>query len=219
MDQFVAQIGLFLEHHGAWAGPLLGLIAFGESLAIIGLFVPATALMLMIGGLIGGGVIDPAPVFVWSVAGSVLGDALSYALGRKLGPRIYYRAPLNRHLPLVARTRLFFRNYGFWSVLIGRFLGPIRSTIPLVAGVMRMPQRPFQIANLLSALLWVPVMLAPGFLAARSMGGLDGLTGSQWWIGALGIALICIIGPLAGARILSGRLERDPRRALRRSVK
>lgn len=219
MDQFVAQLASFLEQHGMWAGPLLGLIAFGESLAIIGLFVPATALMLMIGGLIGSGVIDPLPVFLWSVVGSVLGDALSYAIGRGLGSRIYYRAPLNRHLPLVARTRLFFRRYGFWSVLIGRFLGPIRSTIPLVAGVMRMPQRPFQIANLLSAILWVPAMLAPGFLAARSMGGIDGLNGTQWTFATLGIALICIIGPLAGARILTGRLERDPRRTMGRSIK
>lgn len=209
VDHILTQIVAFIETHGVWAGPILGVIAFGESLAIVGLFVPATALMLMIGGLVGSGLVDLPPVLLWSIAGSVLGDALSYAIGRRIGPRIYHRRPLNRHRALIARVRLFFRHYGFWSVLIGRFLGPIRSTIPLVAGVMRMPPRPFQLANVLSAVLWVPIMLAPGFVTARSI---DGLSGLQWFMAVTAIALVCLIGPLVGARILSARLEREPRR-------
>src|SRR5690606_5181527 len=58
----------------------------------------------------------------------------------------------------------------FASVLVGRFLGPIRSTIPTVAGMMRMGVWRFQLANALSALAWVPLMLAPGYLTARSIG-------------------------------------------------
>jgi len=218
MDQLVATISVFLESHGAWAGPILGLIAFGESLAIVGLFVPATAVMLMVGGLVGGGLIDPLPVIGWSIVGSILGDAISYAIGRRIGPRIYYRRPLRDHRAMVARARLFFRRYGFWSVLIGRFLGPIRSTIPLVAGVMRMPQRPFQLANLISAVLWVPLMLAPGFFTGRSIDGLDGLSDTQWALAATAIVLTCMIGPLAGARILSRKLEREPRSAPRKTA-
>ncbi len=211
MEQLVATISVFLESHGAWAGPILGLIAFGESLAIFGLFVPATAVMLMVGGLVGGGLVDPLPVIGWSILGSILGDAISYGIGRRIGPRIYYRRPLRNHRAMVARARLFFRRYGFWSVLIGRFLGPIRSTIPLVAGVMRMPQRPFQLANVISAVLWVPIMLAPGFFTGRSIDGLDGLSDTQWAFAAIAIVLICMVGPLAGARILSRKLEREPR--------
>ena len=62
----------------------------------------------------------------------------------------------------MARARLFFYRYGFASVLIGRFLGPIRSTIPTVAGVMGMAHGRFQLANVSSAILWMPLMLAPG---------------------------------------------------------
>lgn len=215
MELIFQHIAAFVENHGAWAGPVLGLIAFGESLAIIGLFVPATALMLMIGGLIGSGLIDPLPVLLWSIAGSVLGDALSYGIGRWSGRRLYYRSPLRRHRAMVARARLFFRKYGFWSVLVGRFLGPIRSTIPLVAGVMRMAQRPFQIANVVSALLWVPLMLAPGYLTARKIDGLDHLSGGQWTLAAGVIVLLCLVGPLLGARLLTARLERAPRKPVR----
>lgn len=212
MEQHILQITALLEAHRAWAGPIMGAIALGESLALVGLFVPATALMLVIGGLIGSGLLDPLPVILWSVAGSVVGDSLSYALGRWIGPRIYYRWPLKRHRAMVARTRLFFRKYGFWSILAGRFFGPIRSTIPLIGGVMQMPQKPFQIANLLSALLWVPVMLAPGFLAARGLGELEGLHGPHWSVFAVLIVLFCVIGPIVGTRILTARIERDHRR-------
>lgn len=211
MDNLINSIISLLETYGAWAGPILGIIAFCESLAIVGLFVPATAVMLMIGGLVGGGLIDPISVFIWSVLGSIAGDSISYAIGRRIGPSIYYRRPLTNHRALVARTRLFFRRYGFWSVLIGRFLGPIRSTIPLVAGVMRMPRRPFQLANVLSAFLWVPLMLAPGFITGRSIGGLDALTGTHWWIAIGVIAAICLLVPLIIARFLTRRFEGPPR--------
>jgi membrane protein DedA with SNARE-associated domain len=80
------------------------------------------------------------------------------------------RWPLNRHRSAVARARLFFYKYGFASVLMGRFLGPIRATIPTVAGIMRMNMASFQVANILSAVLWVPIMLAPGYITARSLG-------------------------------------------------
>lgn len=211
-EQYIPALLALLETHRGWAGPLMGAIAFGESLAIVGLFVPATAFMLIIGGFVGAGLLDPVSVVLWSVTGSVLGDAVSYALGRWVGPRIYYRRPLSRHRAMVARTRLFFRKYGFWSILAGRFFGPIRSTIPLIAGVMQMPQRPFQLANLLSALLWVPLMLAPGFLAARGFGGLDTLIGLYGPVVAGLLVLICVVGPMAAAKILTARVERDHRR-------
>jgi membrane protein DedA with SNARE-associated domain len=69
----------------------------------------------------------------------------------------------------VARARLFFYRYGFLAVLIGRFLGPVRSVIPTVAGAMGMPQVRFQLANVLSAAAWMPALLAPGYLAAISV--------------------------------------------------
>lgn len=142
----------------------------GESLIIVGLFIPATALLLLIGGLVGAGTLAPVPILLWGIAGAIVGDAVSYALGRWMGPSVVRRWPLNRQRSAVARARLFFHRYGFASVLIGRFLGPIRSTIPLVAGVMMMSHTRFQLANVLSAVVWLPVMLAPGYFTARTVG-------------------------------------------------
>lgn len=207
MEDLITRFGALITQHGAWAGPIVGLLAFGESLALVGLFIPATAVMISVGGLIGTGVLDPAPILFWAAAGAIAGDWVSYAIGRRIGPSIYRRWPLNRHRPMVARARLFFRRYGFISVFAGRFLGPIRATIPLVAGVMEMDRRRFQLANLASAVLWVPVMFGPGYFAARSLGSVENITGLHI-LGIGVVVLVLTIGATAIAYRLLGKVDR-----------
>ena len=173
MDSYVSQVITFIETHQAWAGPVIALLCFGESMILVGLFIPATALLIMIGGLIGAGALGITNVLAWGIAGAVLGDAVSYYLGRWMGPGILRRGPLRSQRTAVARARLAFSRYGFMAVLVGRFLGPIRSTIPLVAGIMHMRTASFQVANITSAIVWVPVMLAPGYIGARTLGATD----------------------------------------------
>ena len=173
MENFIDAFGQFIETHRAWAAPLIGLLAFGESLVLVGLFIPATPMMILVGGLIGSGVLPPVPVLVYTIIGAILGDIVSYVLGRLTGRRVVYKGPLSRHRHGVARARLFFRRYGLSAVFFGRFLGPIRCTVPLVAGMMAMDQRRFQIANVLSALVWAPIMFAPGWLIGRRVRELE----------------------------------------------
>lgn len=214
MDELIPRATAFIAQHGTWAGPVVGLLAFGESLAVVGLFIPATALMIAVGGLIGTGVVDPFWIMGWAVVGAAIGDWISYAIGRRIGPAAYRRWPLNRHRQMVARTRLFFRRYGFLSIFVGRFLGPIRATVPLVAGVMDMDRRRFQIANISSAILWVPVMFAPGFLAVKSLGPVEHVTEAHLLgLGAL-VAVLTVGGAAIGARVLgSANRKRGKRRA------
>ena len=192
MDQYITEIGQFIEANQAWAGPITFLLTLGESMVLLGLFIPATALMLLTGGLIGSGTLAPGGILAWGIAGAIVGDALSYALGRWLGPGVLRRWPLKQQRTGVARARLFFYRYGFASVLIGRFLGPIRSTIPTVAGVMGMAHSRFQLANVLSAVLWLPLMLAPGYITARSLGAAENAQQIAMMIGAgLSVLLGC----------------------------
>lgn len=209
MEAFLADLGEVVRTHGVWAGPIVALISFGESLVFVGLLIPATAVMLLIGGLVGSGVLDPVTVLVGAILGAVLGDIVSYALGRWLGPGIVHRKPLRRYRHAVARTRLFFRKFGFAAVFLGRFLGPIRSTVPLVAGMMAMDQKRFQVANVLSAAVWAPVMLAPGWLGARGMDRLPGLTGGHM-LALLGLVLaVTVVATLAGGKRFLGRAGAD----------
>lgn len=214
MDELIPRATAFIAQHGLWAGPIVGVLAFGESLAVVGLFIPATALMIAVGGLVGAGVVDPWWIIGWAVVGAAIGDWISFAIGRRIGPSAYRRWPLKNHRPMVARARLFFRRFGFLSIFAGRFLGPIRATIPLVAGVMEMDYRRFQIANVTSAILWVPVMFAPGYFAVKTLGSVESVTEAHLLgIGAV-VAAVTIGGTLIGARLL-GRASRRrrPRRA------
>ncbi|KAA1054086.1 DedA family protein [Azospirillum argentinense] len=170
MDAGVEMAMHFLERHHNWAGPVVAVLAFCESVVLVGLAVPATALMIMFGTLLGLGIIDPVPVVAGAVLGAIAGDAVSYSLGRWLGPAVVYRRPLSRYRGEVAKSRLFFRRYGFAAVFMGRFLGPLRSIVPLVAGMMKMNGRQFQFANVASAAVWAPAMLAPGWLASAGIG-------------------------------------------------
>ncbi len=203
-----ADLAAFISDHRMWAGPIIGLVAFTESLAIVGLLVPATAIMITFGGLIGTGVLDPLPLYLWAVTGAILGDWISYLLGRRIGPSVQRWRIMQKHRSTVARARLFFHRYGIVAVFVGRFLGPIRATIPLIAGAMGMGHRPFQIANVTSAIFWVPALLAPGYLAARQMGSIDEMS-IEYLIGfGLLIVVMTLAAGLLSARILGGQRKR-----------
>jgi membrane protein DedA with SNARE-associated domain len=192
----------YVMHHKDMAGPILGIMAFGESLVLIGLFFPATFIMVFAGLAIQQGQIDGGTVVGWSIAGAVVGDAVTYWIGRWIGPSIVHHRLLRREKTAVAKARLFFRKYGFLAIFIGRFLGPVRPTIPLVGGIMRMGHMPFQAANAASAIMWVPFMLFWGYLFSKLAGDLSTLTMGHW------IALAALILALiAGAGIGAARVQ------------
>lgn len=211
MDDLIAGTTNFIASHGQWAGPIVGVMAFGESLALIGMLIPATTLMLAVGGMMGAGIIDPWPVIASALIGAVIGDWVSFLFGRRIGKNAYRLWPLNRHRTAVARTRLFFRRHGVVSILFGRFLGPIRATVPLVAGVLGMPQRLFQIANVASALLWVPALFAPGYFAVRALGPIE-LVGEAHIFGlGVGLTVTTFLGGAIVARLMGGDSKRRQR--------
>ncbi len=160
----------FVQQHQQWTVPLVFALAFGESLAVISLFIPATVLLLGVGALIEASGFSFWPVWFAAAAGAVIGDTASYAFGYhfKDGARNVW--PLSRRPDLVIVGEAFFARFGVWSVAIGRFFGPARAIVPLIAGVVAMRQIPFQLANVGSAALWAFVMLAPGGAAMKMFG-------------------------------------------------
>ena len=173
LEDWTSGFEAWLRAHAAWGAPLTFVIAFLESFPIVSILVPSTALLLGIGALLGAEILPPGPGLLACVAGGILGDAAGYWLSRAIGGR-----RVRRWLPASCRrpyawSVVVFRRWGWWAVFIGRFLGPMRAVTPLVAGVTGMGQRRFQSANILSALIWAPVMLMPGSLGgwlARQMG-------------------------------------------------
>jgi undecaprenyl-diphosphatase len=140
-----------------------------ESLAVIGLLVPGVLMMFGIGALVAAGAVGFPDAYAWAVAGAVAGDGLSFWLGRRFRDRIRGLWPFSRHPTGLERGLGFFDRYGGKSVVFGRFVGPVRAIIPLVAGMLGMSPRRFLAANLLSALAWAPAYLLPGMLFGASL--------------------------------------------------
>jgi membrane protein DedA with SNARE-associated domain len=188
----------YIQHHQAWAGPIIFVLTFCESMLIVGILVPATALLLFAGGLIGNDTLPLLPILLWGYAGAIIGDAISYWIGKKLGRGVLRWGPLKPHRKSVARARLFFYRFGFVAVLAGRFLGPLRSTVPTVSGVMGMTELKFQFANVISALFWVPGLLAPGYLATTAIKAVGASTLSNTTVlySTVGFCILLSIGLL-----------------------
>ncbi|WP_283192747.1 DedA family protein [Rhizobium sp. AN80A] len=169
MDTLVSIIIDFIKANQSWAPVIMGLIAFAESVFVIGFFVPATPLFIVAGALVASGAIDAIPMVAATILGAVLGDIVSYRIGSTSGRRIIYSPWGKKHRARAAKARAFFRRYGPLSVFMGRFLGPLRCTVPFMAGMMRMDMFRFQVANVVSAVVWVPVMLLPSWLAIKGI--------------------------------------------------
>ena len=209
MDALFHHVAEFIARHHAWAGVALGLVTLLESLVLIGAFIPATALMVMAGGLIAAGVLDPMQVIFWCVAGAVIGDAISYELGRRLGPQTLRHPAFREHRRKIARTRLFTRRHGAASIFIGRFFGPLRAFVPLVTGLLGMRRRTFQLANTVSAVVWVLVILAPGYFAAKGLAELEALSEADLITVLVATAVAVSVGGLLAWRILKARMARQ----------
>ncbi|MBK1703091.1 bifunctional DedA family/phosphatase PAP2 family protein [Halochromatium glycolicum] len=143
--------------------------ALAESLAVVGMVVPGVMILFGAGALIAAGKIGFWPTAGAAVLGAVLGDGLSYWLGHRYGDRLRDCWPLNRYPRQLERGIAFFARYGGKSVAFGRFFGPGRAIIPLVAGMMQMRPSRFIVANLGSAAAWGPAYLAPGIVFGASL--------------------------------------------------
>lgn len=170
LDSIIQGIVEFVRQHQAWAVPLVFVLSFGESLAFISLLLPATVILFALSALLGEGGVAFVPVWMAAASGAFLGDWLSYWLGYRYQHQIGHVWPLSRNPHILQRGHRYFERWGFWGVFFGRFLGPLRAAVPLVAGICAMPLRYFQLANLLSALIWGAGILAPGMLGIRWLG-------------------------------------------------
>jgi membrane protein DedA with SNARE-associated domain len=163
---FAGWVVELVRQYPNWMALIVLVLAFGESLAFVSLVFPFWGIMVLgIGPILGA----TDTLHFWTVVaaagvGAALGDWLSYWLGYHYHDQIQKMWPLKNYPGLIDRGRVFFKQWGAWAIVIGRFLGPLRASVPIVAGITEMPRFQFQIANWSSAFLWAAVLLAPGKL-------------------------------------------------------
>jgi len=166
---FINTLTQLIDQYPTWAGLIVCLVAMLESLAIIGVIVPGVAIMFTIGALISNGTLDMVSTVLWAAAGASFGDGLSFALGKHYDKKIYHVTWFKKNPHVLKNGHVFFEKYGAISILIGRFIGPIRAVIPLVAGILDMPIKHYIPTNLIASALWAPAYLMPGFFFGKSI--------------------------------------------------
>ena len=175
LDAYVQPVIVFVRDNAAWAPPIVFALAFGESLAFISLLIPAWGALVAIGALLGSSGISFWPVWIAASLGAAFGDWLSYWVGLKLEHSVAHIWPLSRHPDLIPRGERFMEKWGIPGIFIGRFFGPLRASVPLVAGIFEMPYWRFQFANFTSAFVWAAVLLTLG----------DGISMGLHWLRSL----------------------------------
>lgn len=162
MEEYLKQLTDFVRDNAVWAPPVVFVLAFGESLAFVSLLFPAWGALVAIGSLIGPSGVGFLPIWIAAALGAALGDWLSYWIGLKLEYSVQHMWPLSRHPTLIPRGEAFVKRWGVLGIFIGRFFGPLRASVPLVAGIFEMPYWRFQFANFTSAFVWAAVLLLLG---------------------------------------------------------
>ena len=167
LNEIVTLVTDFTRENEIWALPIIFFLAFGESLAFLSLLLPATVILLGLGALIGESNITFWPIWLAAALGAFFGDWLSYWFGFHYKENVRKMWPISRNPQMIDKGYRFFDRWGVWGIFFGRFFGPLRAVVPLVAGICAMPQRHFQLANIASAMIWAFGILAPGALGLK----------------------------------------------------
>ncbi|MDW6022764.1 DedA family protein [Mesorhizobium sp. BAC0120] len=172
VEHYVQLVIDFVRAQHAWAAPVVFVLAFLESIVFFSLLIPAWSALVGIGALMGASGISFWPVWIAGAVGAALGDWVSYWIGYRFKASIATVWPLSRRPDLLPRGHRFMSRWGMPGIFIGRFFGPLRASVPLIAGIAEMPYWSFQLANFTSAFVWAWMLLMFGDFGFGLLAGL-----------------------------------------------
>ncbi len=188
------------EALGPWTYALVGVAAFLETGAFVGLVAPGETIVIAGGVIAGQGEIQLLPLIglVWICA--VLGDTTSFYIGRRLGRRF-----LERHGPRfkITEERLkqvesYFERHGGKTILIGRFIGLVRALAPFIAGSSGLPYRRFIPYSIVGCGLWSTLFCTLGYIFWRSFDRVAHIAGQA--VFGFGVTVAVIVGVVVAYR-------------------
>ncbi len=153
-----------IQNYGAWVYAILFLIVFCETGLVVTPFLPGDSLLFVAGALAAAGGMNVHLLVVLLIVAAILGDAVNYAFGRYLGPKVFHDEKarfLNRRHLMAAHD--FYVRHGGKTIIIARFIPIIRTYAPFVAGIGSMPYPRFALFNVTGAILWVVSLAYAGY--------------------------------------------------------
>jgi membrane-associated protein len=170
--EFMRQFSEFFRHldahfQGPWLYLAVCLIVFCETGLVVTPILPGDSLLFAMGALAAQ---DNSPfslplLIVLLIAAAVIGDAVNYLIGQRVGPRVFHsersRFFNRKHL---LRTQEFYEKYGAKTIILARFIPIVRTFAPFVAGIGKMRYRRFAFYNVIGGVAWVSLCVAAGHL-------------------------------------------------------
>lgn len=167
---------------GPWVYGGLFLIVFAETGLAIGFFLPGDSLLVVCGLFAAAGKLNVWLMWVLLFIAAVVGDAVGYYSGRKVGPAIFSRPKSRFFNPKhLQKAHTFYEKHGGKTIILARFVPIVRTFAPIVAGAADMSYRQFAIYNVVGGFAWVTSMLFAGYFlggvvesAVRNIFGVEG---------------------------------------------
>lgn len=161
--QLDKHLSTVINNYGVWTYTILFVIIFCETGLVVTPFLPGDSLLFAAGTFAAMGSFN-----VWLLIGllsvaAVLGDAINYAIGRYMGPKVltgHYRFLKKEYID---RTHQFFERYGGKTIIFARFIPIIRTFAPFLAGVGKMTYPRFALYNVTGGLLWIFGFILAGY--------------------------------------------------------
>jgi membrane-associated protein len=199
----------FAGDYGPWVYALLFLIIFAETGLVVTPFLPGESLLFTVGALAASSILDIRLAAPLLVVAAILGDAVNYAVGHFVGPRVFkaedrvsfWHRLLNRNHLMKAHA--FFERHGGKAIILGRFVPIVRTFVPFVAGCGSMSYPQFALYNVSGGLLWVGLCVGAGY----AFGNIP-LVKDNFELVVVGIICISMLPILWG--YLINRLSRAP---------
>lgn len=173
------------------------LFIFLECAVVVGLFLPGDSLLVAAGVLLAG---QGQETSAWLLGGvatvvAVVGNQVGYLTGRYAGTRMLARKEgrvLNR--ANLARATAFFERWGFWAIVVARWIPWVRTLAPMIAGAARMDNRQYIVANTVGAACWVPTLILLGFYGAGLLDAAPWLRPAVGWLAVTGFVVGSAVG-------------------------
>jgi membrane-associated protein len=166
LDRHLAEL---VQAYGVWIYAALFLVIFAETGLVVTPFLPGDSLLFAAGALAATGAFNIWLLIPLLIVAAVAGDAVNYAAGNAVGPRIFtsvdrtsfWQRLLNReHL---AKAHAFFEKYGGKAIILGRFVPIVRTFVPFVAGAGTMTYGTFALFNVVGGIVWVGICTLAGY--------------------------------------------------------
>jgi membrane-associated protein len=195
-------LATMVQNYGVWIYAILFAIVFCETGLVVTPFLPGDSLLFIAGALAAGGGMDVNLLVVLLIIAAVLGDAVNYAIGAWIGPRMFKddnaRFLKKSHLE---KAHAFYEKWGGAAIILARFTPFLRTYVPFVAGMSRMTYAKFALYNVVGGVVWVASLTYLGYF----FGNIPWVKANQGFM-VIGIVIVSLLPVLIG--VLKARNEK-----------